>query len=34
MMNKDEFREKLKLAKSSDEIVELFKTEEQNYFDV
>jgi len=34
MMNKDEFREKLINAISSDEIVELFKTEEQNYFDV
>jgi mannitol/fructose-specific phosphotransferase system IIA component (Ntr-type) len=34
MMNKDDFREKLIHAKSSDEIVELFKTEEQNYFDV
>lgn len=34
MMNKDDFREKLRLAKSSDEIIEIFKTEEQNYFDV
>jgi len=34
MMNKDEFREKLINANSNDEIVELFKTEEQNYFDV
>ena len=34
MMTKDEFREKLIHAKSNDEIVELFKTEEQNYFDV
>lgn len=34
MMTKDEFREKLLNAKSNDEIVELFKTEEQNYFDV
>ena len=34
MMNKDEFREKLIHAKSNDEIVELFKIEEQNYFDV
>ena len=34
MMTKDEFREKLIQAKSNDEIVELFKTEEQNYFDV
>lgn len=34
MMNKDEFRDKLKSAKTSEEIVELFKVEEQNYFDV
>lgn len=34
MMNNDEFREKLKQAASSDEILELFKSEEQNYFDV
>jgi len=34
MMTKDEFREKLLQAKSNDEIVELFRTEEQNYFDV
>ena len=34
MMTKEEFREKLRLAKSSDEIMEIFKTEEQNYFDV
>lgn len=34
MMTKDEFREKLIQAKSNDEIIELFRTEEQNYFDV
>lgn len=34
MMNNDEFRQKLKQAASSDEILELFKSEEQNYFDV
>ena len=34
MMTKEEFRDKLRLAKSSDEILEIFKTEEQNYFDV
>mgnify|MGYP005842512597 CR=1 FL=1 len=34
MMTKDDFREKLRLAKSSDEILEIFKSEEQNYFDV
>lgn len=34
MMTKEDFREKLMQAKSSDEILEIFKTEEQNYFDV
>lgn len=34
MMAKDDFRENLMQAKSSDEILEIFKTEEQNYFDV
>jgi fructose-specific phosphotransferase system IIA component len=34
MMNKDEFREKLLKAKSSVEIFELFKKEEENYFEV
>lgn len=34
MMTKEDFREKLMLAKTSDEILEIFKTEEQNYFDV
>jgi mannitol/fructose-specific phosphotransferase system IIA component (Ntr-type) len=34
MMNNDDFRQKLKQAASSDEILELFKSEEQNYFDV
>jgi fructose-specific phosphotransferase system IIA component len=34
MMTKEEFRDKLRFAKSNDEILEIFKTEEQNYFDV
>lgn len=34
MMNKDEFREKLLYADSSDKIFELFKEEEENYFEV
>ena len=34
MMNKDDFREKLIKAATSDEILEIFKKEEENYFDV
>ena len=34
MMNKDEFREKLMKAKSSEEILGIFKKEEENYFEV
>ncbi len=34
MMNKDEFREKLFKAKTADEILEIFKKEEENYFEV
>ncbi len=34
MMNKDEFREKLIQAKTSEEILEIFKKEEENYFEV
>ncbi|MHB1687239.1 MAG: PTS sugar transporter subunit IIA [Ignavibacteriaceae bacterium] len=34
MMNKDEFREKLIKAKTSDEILEIFRKEEENYFEV
>lgn len=34
MMNKDEFRNRLIEAKSNDEIYEIFKTEEENYFEV
>jgi fructose-specific phosphotransferase system IIA component len=34
MMNKDDFREKLLSANSSEEIFELFKKEEENYFEV
>lgn len=34
MMNRDEFRQKLIDAKSSAEILEYFRQEEKNYFDV
>ena len=34
MMNKDEFREGLLKANSSEEIFDLFKKEEENYFEV
>ncbi|MCL5029788.1 MAG: PTS sugar transporter subunit IIA [Bacteroidetes bacterium] len=34
MMNKDEFREKLMKAKTSEEILEIFRKEEENYFEV
>jgi PTS system fructose-specific IIC component len=34
MMNKDEFREGLLKANSSEDIFELFKKEEENYFEV
>ncbi len=34
MMNKDEFREKLLKAKTSEEIFEIFRKEEENYFEV
>jgi len=34
LMNKDDFREKLEEAKSSEEVLKLFKEEEQIYFDV
>ena len=34
MMNKDEFREKLINATTSEEILEIFKKEEENYFEV
>ena len=34
MMNKDEFREKLIQAKDSEDILEIFKKEEENYFEV
>ena len=34
LMNKDDFREKLEEAKSSEEVMKLFKEEEQIYFDV
>jgi fructose-specific phosphotransferase system IIA component len=34
MMNKDEFRQKLIDANSNEEIFEIFKQEEENYFEV
>ena len=34
MMNKDEFRNSLINAKSNEEILELFRKEEENYFEV
>jgi fructose-specific phosphotransferase system IIA component len=34
MMNKDEFRERLLKSNSSEEILEIFKKEEENYFEV
>jgi mannitol/fructose-specific phosphotransferase system IIA component (Ntr-type) len=34
MMNKDEFREKLLNARNEAEIYNIFKEEEENYFDV
>jgi len=34
MMNKDDFRERLLKANSSEEIFELFRKEEENYFEV
>jgi fructose PTS system EIIBC or EIIC component len=34
MMNKDEFREKLISAQTTEEILEIFKQEEENYFEV
>jgi fructose-specific phosphotransferase system IIA component len=34
MMNKDEFRNSLLEAKSNEEILDLFKKEEENYFEV
>jgi mannitol/fructose-specific phosphotransferase system IIA component (Ntr-type) len=33
-MNKDEFREKLIEAKTSEEVLNIFKEEEKNYFDI
>jgi len=34
LMNKDEFREKLLSANSKEEIINIFKEEEEHYFDV
>ncbi len=34
LMNKDEFRSKLLEAKTKEEVLKIFKDEEQNYFDI
>lgn len=34
LMNKDEFRTKLLEAKTKEEVLKIFKDEEQNYFDI
>lgn len=34
LMNKDEFREKLLQLKTKDQVLNLFKEEEKNYFDI
>jgi mannitol/fructose-specific phosphotransferase system IIA component (Ntr-type) len=34
LMNKDEFRERLLSANSKEEIISIFKEEEEHYFDV
>lgn len=34
LMNKEEFRDKLLLAKTKDEVLGIFKEEEKNYFDI
>lgn len=34
LMNKDEFRDKLSEAKTSEEVLNIFKEEEKNYFDI
>ena len=34
LMNKDEFRERLLDAKTSDDVLAIFKEEEKNYFDI
>jgi mannitol/fructose-specific phosphotransferase system IIA component (Ntr-type) len=34
MMNKDDFRERLIEAKSQSDIINIFREEEENYFDV
>lgn len=34
LMNKDEFRENLLKAQSNSELLQIFKTEEQNYLDI
>ncbi|MCE1164938.1 MAG: PTS sugar transporter subunit IIA [Bacteroidetes bacterium] len=34
LMNKDEFREKLLTAKSKEEVLKMFKEEEQSYLDI
>ena len=34
LMNKDEFRDRLLEAKTSDEVLNIFREEEKNYFDI
>jgi PTS system fructose-specific IIC component len=34
LMNKDEFRDKLLNAETKDDVLKIFKDEEQNYFDI
>lgn len=34
LMNKDEFRDKLLSAETKDDVLKIFKDEEQNYFDI
>ena len=34
LMNKDDFREKLTQATAKEEVLKIFKDEEQNYFDI
>ncbi|RPI14132.1 MAG: PTS sugar transporter subunit IIA [Ignavibacteriae bacterium] len=34
LMNKDEFRDKLLNAKTKEDVLKIFKDEEQNYFDI
>src|SRR5438552_7070607 len=34
LMNKDEFRDRLLVAKTSEEVLNIFREEEKNYFDI